>query len=92
MIRRNDEFYKQLSKNNLLKTSCEIRLKNARKTSIKSDSVGTIITSPLMSLHMSMLIYINLPHIGMNIFQTYKYSGKISLDFLFVKSRNKSRF
>jgi DNA modification methylase len=46
MIKRNNEFYKQLSENDFLKTSCEIRLEDARKTSLESCSVGAIITSP----------------------------------------------
>jgi len=46
MIKRNKEFYNQLSENDFLKISCEIRLEDARKTSIASDSVGAIITSP----------------------------------------------
>ena len=43
---RKDEFFKQLSENNFLKTSCEIRLEDARRTSFQSGSVGAIITSP----------------------------------------------
>lgn len=46
MIKRNNEFFNQLSKNDYLKTECEIRLEDARKTSIKSNTVGAIITSP----------------------------------------------
>jgi DNA modification methylase len=46
MIKRNNEFFNQLSKDDYLKTECEIRLEDARKTSIKSNSVGAIITSP----------------------------------------------
>ncbi len=46
MLKRNDEFYKQLSENDFLKTSCEIRLEDARNTSLESGSVGAIITSP----------------------------------------------
>lgn len=46
MIKRNKEFFNQLSKDDYLKTECEIRLEDARKTSIKSNSVGAIITSP----------------------------------------------
>lgn len=46
MIKRNEEFYNQLSENDFLKTSCEIRLEDARKTSLQSGSVGAIITSP----------------------------------------------
>lgn len=46
MIKRNSEFFNQLTKDKYLKTICEIRLEDARKTSIKSNSVGAIITSP----------------------------------------------
>jgi len=46
MIKRNEEFYNQLSENNFLQTSCEIRLEDARRTSLQSCSVGAIITSP----------------------------------------------
>lgn len=46
MLKKNTEFYKQLSENKYLKTKCEIRLEDARKTSIKANSVGAIITSP----------------------------------------------
>ncbi|MBK9013525.1 MAG: hypothetical protein IPM82_05270 [Saprospiraceae bacterium] len=46
MIKRNGEFFNQLSKDKYLATACEIRLEDARKTSIKSNSVGAIITSP----------------------------------------------
>ncbi|MCK9480305.1 MAG: site-specific DNA-methyltransferase [Bacteroidia bacterium] len=46
MIKKNAEFYKQLSENKYLKTKCEIRLEDARKTSIRANSVGAIITSP----------------------------------------------
>jgi len=44
MIKRNEEFYNQLSENNFLQTSCEIRLEDARRTSLQSCSVGAIIT------------------------------------------------
>lgn len=46
MLKKNVEFYKQLSENKYLDTKCEIRLEDARKTSIRSNSVGAIITSP----------------------------------------------
>lgn len=46
MIKRNQDFFNQLLKNNYLETECEIRLEDARKTSIESNSVGAIITSP----------------------------------------------
>ncbi|WP_430899749.1 MULTISPECIES: DNA methyltransferase [unclassified Paraflavitalea] len=46
MMKKNAEFHKQLSESNYLKTKCEIRLEDARKTSIRANSVGAIITSP----------------------------------------------
>lgn len=46
MIKKNNEFYNQLIKNNFLQTNCEIRLEDARKTSLQPGSVGAIITSP----------------------------------------------
>lgn len=46
MIKRNNDFFIQLSKDDFLKTKCEILLEDARHTSIKSNSVGAIITSP----------------------------------------------
>ena len=46
MIKRNNEFFNELSKDDYLKTECEIRLEDARKTSIKSNTVGAIIASP----------------------------------------------
>ena len=46
MMRKNAEFYEQLNKDNYLKTKCEIRLEDARKTSIRTNSVGAVITSP----------------------------------------------
>lgn len=46
MIKRNQIFFNQLLKDDYLKTDCEIRLEDARKTSIRSNSVGAIITSP----------------------------------------------
>jgi len=46
MIKRNREFYEKLSRENFLETNCEIRLEDARKTSLKNESVGAIITSP----------------------------------------------
>ena len=46
MIKRNNTFFNQLSQDDYLKTQCEIRLEDARNTSIKSNSVGAIITSP----------------------------------------------
>ena len=46
MLRKNSEFYTQLEKDDFLITACEIRLEDARRTSLKADSVGAIITSP----------------------------------------------
>jgi len=46
MIKKNAKFYKQLFENKYLKTKCEIRLEDARKTSIRTNSVGAVITSP----------------------------------------------
>lgn len=46
MMRKNAEFYEQLRNDKYLKTKCEIRLEDARKTSIRANSVGAIITSP----------------------------------------------
>jgi len=46
MLKKNAEFYSQLLMDNHLYTECEIRLEDARNTSIKSESVGAIITSP----------------------------------------------
>jgi DNA modification methylase len=46
MMKKNAEFYEQLNNDNYLKIKCEIRLEDARKTSIRANSVGAIITSP----------------------------------------------
>jgi DNA modification methylase len=46
MMNKNAEFYAQLSNDSYLKMKCEIRLEDARKTSIQANSVGAIITSP----------------------------------------------
>jgi len=46
MIKRNRAFYEKLEKENLLNTKCEIKLEDARKTSIRANSVSAIITSP----------------------------------------------
>lgn len=46
MMKRNEVFYSKLKKDNLLNTSCQIKLKDARKTRIKSNTIGAIITSP----------------------------------------------
>jgi len=46
MINKNAEFYEKLSFDKNLKTKCEIRLEDARRTSIRTNSVEAIITSP----------------------------------------------
>lgn len=46
MIKRNNEFYDKLSKDKFLNTECEIRLEDARETSLRANSVSAIITSP----------------------------------------------
>ena len=46
MIKKNNEFYTYLIEKKFEKTSCEIKLQDARKTSITSNSVAAIITSP----------------------------------------------
>lgn len=46
MMKKNAELYAQLSNENYLKTKCEIRMEDARKTSIRTNSVSAIITSP----------------------------------------------
>ncbi|RLD84078.1 MAG: hypothetical protein DRJ10_02140 [Bacteroidetes bacterium] len=46
MLKKNAVFFERLKKENKLETKCEIRLEDARKTTIRSKSVGAIITSP----------------------------------------------
>ncbi len=46
MIRQNKEFYNKLFEEDYLNTSCEIKLEDARQTTIASNSIGAIITSP----------------------------------------------
>jgi DNA modification methylase len=46
MIKKNADFFNQLVKDDFLSTSCEIRLEDARQTTLMADSVGAIITSP----------------------------------------------
>jgi DNA modification methylase len=46
MLKKNKAFYEELQKLNYLNIDCEIFLEDARSTSIKSDSVAAIITSP----------------------------------------------
>ena len=46
IIVKNELFYNQLNSNKFLQTKCEIRLEDARKTSIRANSASVIITSP----------------------------------------------
>lgn len=46
MINKNSDFFNKLNSENNLNKDCEIRLEDARNTSIKSNSVSAIITSP----------------------------------------------
>lgn len=46
MIKRNKEFHYKLTEDKSLNTICEIRLEDARHTTIESESIGAIITSP----------------------------------------------
>ena len=46
MIKKNAEFYEYLFNKNYANTFCEIRLEDARKTSIEANSIGAVITSP----------------------------------------------
>lgn len=46
MIKRNAAFYQELKEENLLGVNCKIKLADARRTRIKSESISTIITSP----------------------------------------------
>lgn len=46
MLRKNAEFYKELTKLNFLDTECNIYLEDARTTGIDSESVNAVITSP----------------------------------------------
>lgn len=46
MITRNKQFYDKLSLDNFLNTNCKIRLEDARQTTLDSESIGAIITSP----------------------------------------------
>ncbi|MDR0307991.1 MAG: site-specific DNA-methyltransferase [Chitinispirillales bacterium] len=46
MIKKNKEFYGYLEEKDFLDTRCEIKLEDARKTSIAAGSVAAIITSP----------------------------------------------
>lgn len=46
MLQKNEIFYNDLKLNNYLNVDCDIRKEDARATSIKSDSIDVIITSP----------------------------------------------
>ena len=46
MMIKNEEFYNELHRKGLINKRCTIKLADARKTRIKSGSIGTIITSP----------------------------------------------
>src|SRR6202008_797940 len=46
MLKRNKLFFEQLSKDKILSTPCKIKLADARKTGIRSNSINAIITSP----------------------------------------------
>lgn len=46
MAKKNALFFKELQSKKNLHTKCEIRLADARKTSIRANSIGAIITSP----------------------------------------------
>ncbi|MDR2039694.1 MAG: site-specific DNA-methyltransferase [Bacteroidales bacterium] len=46
MMNKNSDFYSQLVTNDFLNVRCDIKLEDARKTSIKSNSVAAIVTSP----------------------------------------------
>ena len=46
MQRKNREFYTELAEKKFLAIECEIKLADARKTKIRANSIGAIITSP----------------------------------------------
>lgn len=46
MEKKNEIFYEELKKNKFLNKQCKIKLKDARKTGIKKNTVDMIITSP----------------------------------------------
>jgi DNA modification methylase len=46
MLKRNKDFFNELEKNGLLSIDCNIKLADARRTRIKSNSISAIITSP----------------------------------------------
>jgi DNA modification methylase len=46
MLNKNEEFYSYLQDKKYIETKCEIKLEDARGTSIDTNSVGAVITSP----------------------------------------------
>lgn len=46
MIKKNNEFYRYLESQSILRTPCRISIKDARHSGIKSNSISAIITSP----------------------------------------------
>ena len=46
MMRKNEDFYRHLQENCIADVRCEIRLEDAKHTSIPDNSIDTIITSP----------------------------------------------
>ncbi|MBK7229837.1 MAG: hypothetical protein IPH97_13445 [Ignavibacteriales bacterium] len=46
MIKKNEEFFNQLIADSYIQTKCEIKLEDARSTSLEKESVSAIITSP----------------------------------------------
>lgn len=46
MSKKNEDFYKTLAEGDNLRTKCEIKIADARRTGIKDNSVGALITSP----------------------------------------------
>jgi DNA modification methylase len=46
MVKKNAEFYKELKDSGNLKKKCEIKLADAKKTRIRANTIGAIITSP----------------------------------------------
>ncbi|QOW60765.1 DNA methyltransferase [Treponema pedis] len=46
MMKKNEEYYNELSQNKKLKVLCDIHLGDARNTKWANNSIGTIITSP----------------------------------------------
>jgi DNA modification methylase len=46
MIKKNEEFFNKLKADSCIQTKCEIKLEDARSTSLEEESVSAIITSP----------------------------------------------